>query len=106
MQVISSASARIEASASESIGVPFASLMRDRLPAGGDNLKTVMPGTILRVPDYATVQGLLVGTVAAFVGIIVIFGPEYVRLLHLDIPFIDCSSQESWISVRNVQSGV
>lgn len=53
-------------------------------------MKTVLPGTTLRVPDYATVQGIVVGTVAAFVGIIVIAGPEYVRLHHLDVPFTDC----------------
>ena len=52
-------------------------------------MKTVLPGTITFVPDYATVQGILVGTVAAFVGIIVIIGPEYVCLRSLDISSTD-----------------
>ncbi|THH28257.1 hypothetical protein EUX98_g5928 [Antrodiella citrinella] len=53
--MVSSASAQIEAT-------------------GGDNLRTTLNGK--DVPDYATVQGILIGVVAAFVLIVTIFGPE------------------------------
>ncbi|KAJ7500606.1 MFS general substrate transporter [Mycena galericulata] len=53
--MVSSASAQIEAT-------------------GGDNLKTTVQGKI--VPDYAKVQGILIGVVAAFVLIITVIGPE------------------------------
>ncbi|KAF8148294.1 carboxylic acid transporter protein [Crassisporium funariophilum] len=57
--MVSSASAQIEAT-------------------GGDNLRTTIfsNGKLLNVPDYATVQGILIGVVAAFVVIITIVGPE------------------------------
>jgi len=41
---------------------------------GGDNLRTTVNG--IDVPDYAKVQGILIGAVAAFVVVITIFGPE------------------------------
>ncbi|KAJ7142399.1 MFS general substrate transporter [Mycena epipterygia] len=53
--MVSSASAQIEAT-------------------GGDNLKTTIDGKV--VPDYAKVQGILIGVVAAFVIFITIIGPE------------------------------
>ncbi|KAJ7184786.1 hypothetical protein C8R46DRAFT_1208977 [Mycena filopes] len=52
---VSSASAQIEAT-------------------GGDHLKTTIRGVV--VPDYAKVQGILIGCVAAFVLVITIIGPE------------------------------
>ncbi|KAI0753891.1 MFS general substrate transporter [Irpex lacteus] len=55
--MVSSASAQIEAT-------------------GGDNLKTHIAGKPGLVPDYAKVQGILIGVVAAFVLIITIIGPE------------------------------
>jgi len=57
--MVSSASAQIEAT-------------------GGDNLKTtiIVDGKPQVVPDYATVQGILIGVVAAFVLIVTILGPE------------------------------
>lgn len=57
--MVSSASAQIEAT-------------------GGDNLRTtiVKDGKVEDVPDYATVQGILIGCVAAFVIFITIIGPE------------------------------
>ncbi|TCD70876.1 hypothetical protein EIP91_001184 [Steccherinum ochraceum] len=55
--MVSSASAQIEAT-------------------GGNHLKTTLPGKTDLVPDYATVQGILVGAVAAFVVVVVIIGPE------------------------------
>ncbi|KAK7447714.1 hypothetical protein VKT23_013970 [Stygiomarasmius scandens] len=58
--MVSSASAQIEAT-------------------GGDNIQihmTLPDGTVSSVPDYGTVQGILIGTVAAFLFIITIFGPE------------------------------
>ncbi|KAF8516332.1 MFS general substrate transporter [Hysterangium stoloniferum] len=53
--MISASSARIEA-------------------AGGDHLRTIVNGK--DVPDYAKVQGILIGVVAAFVVLVVLFGPE------------------------------
>ncbi|KAJ7084571.1 MFS general substrate transporter [Mycena belliarum] len=53
--MVSSASAQIEAT-------------------GGENLKTTLNG--VEVPDYAKVQGILLGVVAAFVVFITIIGPE------------------------------
>jgi len=55
--MVSSASAQIEAT-------------------GGNHLKTTLSGNPEPVPDYATVQAILVGTVAAFVVIVVLVGPE------------------------------
>ncbi|KAF9497945.1 MFS general substrate transporter [Pleurotus eryngii] len=57
--MVSSASAQIEAT-------------------GGGNLRTtiIKDGVPTDVPDYATVQGILIGVVAAFVIIITIIGPE------------------------------
>jgi len=57
--MISSASAQIEAT-------------------GGDNLRTTITvnGQPKDVPDYATVQGILIGVVAAFIIIVTILGPE------------------------------
>ncbi|KAG6855937.1 hypothetical protein H0H87_009280 [Tephrocybe sp. NHM501043] len=49
---------------------------------GGENLRTniVVNGVLKNVPDYATVQGILIGVVAAFVVFITIIGPEYVSM--------------------------
>ena len=57
--MVSSASAQIEAT-------------------GGENLRTtiMVDGKPKDVPDYATVQGILIGVVAAFVVFITIIGPE------------------------------
>ncbi|KAK7451730.1 hypothetical protein VKT23_012409 [Stygiomarasmius scandens] len=58
--MVSSASAQIEAT-------------------GGENLRTtrVLPdGTVKDIPDYATVQGILIGVVAAYLLIVTILGPE------------------------------
>jgi len=41
---------------------------------GGNNIKTTVNGKL--VPNYATVQGILIGVVAAFTLIITLFGPE------------------------------
>ncbi|KAF7791425.1 hypothetical protein EIP86_002441 [Pleurotus ostreatoroseus] len=55
--MVSSASAQIEAT-------------------GGNHLKTHLKGQTDPVPDYATVQGILIGVVAAFVLVVTIIGPE------------------------------
>jgi len=57
--MVSSAAAQIEATA-------------------GDHLRTtiVEKGILTEVPDYATVQGILIGVVAAFVFVITLVGPE------------------------------
>ena len=59
--MISSASAQIEA-------------------IGGAHLKktVVRNGKAVVIPDYATVQGILLGAIATFVIFITIIGPEYV----------------------------
>ena len=59
--MISSASAQIEAT-------------------GGDHLKTtiVVDGVPKVVDDYARVQGILIGTVAAYIIFLTIIGPECV----------------------------
>lgn len=51
--------------------------------AAGNHLRTniVVDGVVQNVADYATVQGIFIGTVAAYVLVVTIFGPEYV--LHL-----------------------
>jgi hypothetical protein len=46
------------------------------LTAGGNHLKTTTNGVV--VPDYAKVQGILIGVVAAFLIIITLIGPECV----------------------------
>jgi len=45
---------------------------------GGDNLRTtiIKNGVVTNVPDYATVQGILIGVVCAFIIFITIIGPE------------------------------
>ncbi|KAF8871300.1 carboxylic acid transporter [Gymnopilus junonius] len=45
---------------------------------GGDHLRTTIieNGKIVNVPDYAKVQGILIGVVAAFVFIVTLIGPE------------------------------
>jgi MFS transporter, SHS family, lactate transporter len=62
--MISSASAQIEAT-------------------GGDHLKTtiIKNGRRTVVPDYARVQGILIGTVAVYIILLTMIGPECV-LLH------------------------
>lgn len=57
--MVSSASAQIEAT-------------------GGEHLRTTIieKGVPVDVPDYATVQGILIGVVAAFVIVVTIIGPE------------------------------
>ena len=47
---------------------------------GGDHLKTtvIVKGKPTVVPDYATVQGILIGIVAAFVICVTMVAPEYV----------------------------
>lgn len=47
-------------------------------PAGGNNLRTTVlnDGKLVDVPDYATVQGILLGVVAGFLILCTIIGPE------------------------------
>ena len=49
---------------------------------GGDHLKTTITVDGVRkvVPDYARVQGILIGTVAAYIIFLTIIGPECVLL--------------------------
>jgi len=57
--MVSSASAQIEAT-------------------GGDHLRTTLlvDGKETNVPDYAKVQGILIGVVCVFVAVVTLFGPE------------------------------
>ena len=50
---------------------------------GGQHLKTtiIKDGKPTVVPDYATVQGILLGAIATFVIFITIIGPECVSCL-------------------------
>ncbi|KAK7439773.1 hypothetical protein VKT23_017347 [Stygiomarasmius scandens] len=53
--------------------IPSASAQMEA--TGGDNFRILLPdGT--SIPDYGTVQGILVGVVAAFMVIITVLGPE------------------------------
>ena len=64
---------------------------------GGDNMKItiIKNGKPEVVPDYAKVQGILLGAIASFVIFITIIGPEYVFVPipsfrpweHLLVPF-------------------
>lgn len=59
--------------------------------AGAANLHTTVidkNGQPKVVSDYATVQGILIGVVAAFVLIITIIGPEYVVLSSIRLTFV------------------
>ena len=62
--MVSSASAQIEAT-------------------GGDHMKTtiIKNGKSTIVPDYARVQGILIGIVSAYIILLAIIGPECVVLL-------------------------
>jgi MFS transporter, SHS family, lactate transporter len=66
--MISSASAQIEA-------------------VGGDHMKTtiIKNGTRTIVPDYARVQGILIGTVSVYIIFLAIIGPECVIGIHLPL---------------------
>lgn len=72
---------------------------------GGDNIKItiIKNGKPEVVPDYAKVQGILLGAIAAFVIFITIIGPECVfvssfsfqTLEHLFVTFF--FAQKPWI---------
>lgn len=53
--------------------------------AGGDHLKTtiIKNGKRTIVPDYATVQGIFIGTVAVYIIFLTIIGPECVPPLPI-----------------------
>lgn len=74
---------------------------------GGDHMKITIieNGKPKIVPDYAKVQGILLGTIATFVIFITIIGPECVfapfffsfrTSEHLFVPFFP---QKPWISL-------
>ena len=46
------------------------------MAAGGEHLRTKIPGKEGDVPDYARVQGIFIGVVAVFLLIVTILGPE------------------------------
>ena len=53
--------------------------------AGGAHLKTTVPGKTEPVPDYATIQGILIGAVAAFVVCMIVIGPEYAHVAPFSV---------------------
>lgn len=80
LQMISAASAQIEAGAYPSPSC-FLFLPNTNLPAvGGRNFQkyVIKNGVRTAIPGYAEVQGIFIGAVAAFVILITIVGPEYV----------------------------
>ena len=83
LQMISAASAEIEASAYLSSRSFFLFCLTRVLIVGGKNFQTyeMVRGVRTLVPGYAIVQGIFIGVVAAFVILITIVGPEYVHSL-------------------------
>jgi SHS family lactate transporter-like MFS transporter len=63
--MVSSASAQIEATGGENIKTTIPVAVSSKFPTGRET-----------VPNYATVQGILIGVVAAFVLVVTLFGPE------------------------------
>jgi hypothetical protein len=57
------------------------------------------------VPDYAKVQGIFLGVVAAYLIAVTIFGPECVSYRLLFLHYLTCSTQASWLRVREAQDG-
>ena len=55
---------------------------------GGEHMKTtiIKDGKTVVVPDYARVQGILVGIVAAYILFFIIIGPECVPHGHSRLP--------------------
>lgn len=78
--MVSSASAQIEAS--EYLFPSFDNqIILTCLPhpiAGGENLRTTIPGKNgpENVPNYALIQGIFIGSVAAYVIVLALIGPE------------------------------
>lgn len=73
---------------------------------GGQNLKTtiIKAGTPTVVPDYAKVQGIFIGVVAAFVVLITIVGPEYAELLLLVLSsHLPTSTENTVRTLRNTK---
>jgi SHS family lactate transporter-like MFS transporter len=68
---------------------------------GGDHMKTtiIKDGKSEVVPDYAKVQGILLGTIAAFVIFITTIGPEFVHFLpepgNTDLGLFRCRNHGS-----------
>jgi SHS family lactate transporter-like MFS transporter len=73
---------------------------------GGDHMKTtiIKDGKSEVVPDYAKVQGILLGIMAALVIFITTIGPECVSypIFHPNLEMLICACfpvQESWIEL-------
>lgn len=60
--------------------------------AAGAQLRTniVVDGVVKNVANYATVQGIFIGVVAAYLVVVTIFGPEYVILFLSFIFLVPC----------------
>jgi len=72
---------------------------------GGDKMKItiIKDGKPKVVPDYAKVQGMLLGGIATFVIFITVIGPECVFRTHSFLPNLGtlicafCFAQKPWI---------
>ena len=75
--MVSSASAQIEASKCK-IFLETLSHYSYLPSAGGENLRTTIfkDGQLIDVPDYAKVQGIFIGVVAAYLFVVTLVGPE------------------------------
>jgi len=73
---------------------------------GADNLHTTIieNGVPTIVPDYATVQGIFVGVVAAFVILMTIIGPEHhsSRFEQRKVEFEDGGNVDDGIIIKEV----
>ncbi|KAF9458790.1 carboxylic acid transporter [Collybia nuda] len=77
---------------------------------GGENLRTtvVKDGKVTNVPDYAKVQGILIGAVVVYLIIVVVFGPEN-HSLHFEkhkVAYEEGVSQEDGVvELQDHQNG-
>lgn len=80
--MVSSASSQIEASACCFVFIRVLGPDPDvwSVLAAGNHLRTniIVDGVLKNVANYATVQGIFIGVIAAYVVVVTIFGPEYV----------------------------
>lgn len=76
--MVSSASAQIEASQYISFQPPQSFTYLPFSPAGGEHHQTTIqtPTGPKVVPDYAFVQGIFIGVIAAYVIVLTLLGPE------------------------------
>ena len=71
--------------------------------AGGNHMKTtiIKDGKRTVVPDYARVQGILIGVVAAYILVLTIIGPECVLLQGVHQSQLTCDIGTTDPTLRN-----